>query len=422
MRDSTSTYKRNFMIAATLAVAMPSLANISSRMFTYEFTGMEYIGYYLKMWLNAYEGYPFVVKASVAVLVLSIFMIIILSFALVYDKVNNGRKDRFYNKINKKYGEVLREIIGDPDNLADKEVLDRTKFKDEGWKGWRMFYVGRLITEAKAAVYDNYNGHNVSAVVRVFGLHEFVENELTYGSFNNRVKCMQLAQFLMIDVAESILVRLLNDNNKVLRKEVRMYYVWLSEYHPFRMFTDEKTDYEYRPWDSLEIHHLLRARRIDHKEIPSLVPVVSQCPDKRLKSCLIREVAYWGSYEDMVKMRDYITDKEEMFRRAAIQCMGIAKFEFAEQPLEQNYSQQSEELKVETLYAILRIRSGKALPFFVGAFGEASVATTKFAILLCMWLYNEESRDTFEMLESSTGEKDKIFFQEVRACNEDPTK
>lgn len=420
VRKRSTMSKRCFLSAAAMLCSMGMMANISSRMFRYEFTGLEYIGYYLTQWTNIYMGYPFVVKASVAILVSSIVMVVVLSLALMYDKFENARKERFYNNLMKRYGDKLLQLFADKHNYTDEQVLEMTGFKDEGWKGWRMFFVGRLLVDVKSQVYDEYNFSNVAAAVRVFGLHEFVENQLTFGSFNNRVKSMQLSQFLMINVAESILVRLLNSSSHVLRKEVRMYYLWLSEYDPFRFFTDPKVDYEYRPWDSLEVHHLLRARKLSNKEIPSLVPVVSHCPDPQLKSCLIREVAYWGSYEDINKIRDYITDPETQYRSAAIQCMGIARFEFAEQSLEHAYSQQTEELKEQTLYAILRIRSGKALPFFVEAYGEAGVATTKFAILLCMWWYNDESRETFEMLESSADDNDILLFKEVRANLDDP--
>lgn len=420
MSKATEMQKRFSLLALALLSCAPVLANISSRMFGYKFTGFEYFGYYLTQWMDAYMGYPFVVKASVAILVMSIGMVILLSLALMYDKFNNARKERFYRSLQKKYGDSLLSIFADKHSYTDEEVLSMTKFKDEGWKGWKMFFVGRLMVEVKSKTYDDYNFRNVEAAVRVFGLHQFVENELTFGSFNNRVKSMQLSQFLMIDVAESILVRLLNASSHVLRKEVRMYYLWLSDYEPFRFFTDPKVDYEYRPWDSLEVHHLLRARKLSGKEIPSLVPVVSSCPDVQLKSCLIREVAFWGSYEDIIKIRDYITDQEPFYRRAAIQCMGIARCEFAEQELEHAYSQQSEDLKEQTLYAILRIASGKALPFFVGAYGEAGTSTTKFAILMCMWWYNSEGRETFELLEASASDEDQILFREVRANQENP--
>lgn len=422
MRNAIKFRDKAILSAVFLLGCPPVMANIKSRMFTYKFTGLEFIGYYLTQWIDTYMGYPFVVKASVAILILSIFMVILLSVALMIDKYTNSRRERFYAKLKNRYGEVLLKIFADKKNYTDEEVLEMTQFKSEGWKGWRMFYVGQLLVDLKSEVYDEYNFSNVEAVVRVFGLQEFVENEMTFGSFSSRTKSMQLSQFLMINIPESILVQLLNSESHTLRKEVRMFYLWLSDYQPFRFFTDPNVNYEYRPWDSLEVHHLLRARRRANKEIPSLVPVVTNCPDMKLKSCLIREVAYWGTYEDIVKIREYITNDELCYRRAAIECMGIAKFEYAEQSLEHAYSQQTEELKQATLYTILRIRSGKALPFYVGAYGEAGSATTKLAILMCMWWYNDESRDTFEILETTASENDMLLFKEVRAVQEDPTK
>ena len=56
----------------------------------------------------------------------------------------------------------------------------------------------------------------------------------------------------------------------------------------------------------------------------------------------------------------------------------------------------------------------------MGAYGESTVATTKFAILMCMYWYNEESRETFELLESSADENDLLLFKEVRAVLVDP--
>lgn len=412
--------KRFVLQLAVMLCSLPALATISNRMYNYEFTGAEYVGYYLLRWVYVFQGYPFVVQASVTVLLLSILMVAFLSVRLAWGKYNNARKEKFYNKLKQRYGDILLKIFADKRNYTDEQVLEMTGYKDEGWKGWRMFYVGRLLVEIKSKAYDVYNYRNVNAAVRVFGLFGFVENELTFGSYSSHIKSLQLSQFLMIDVAESILVRLLSSSSHVLRKEVRMFYVWLSEYEPFRFFIDKNVDYEYRPWDSLEVHHMLRARKIGGKEIPSLVPIVHHCPDPQLKSCLIREVAYWGTYEDINKMRGYITADNTLYRSAAIQCMGIAKFEFAEQALEQAYSQQTEELKELTLYTILRIRSGKALPFYVGAYGESTVATTKFAILMCMYWYNEESRETFELLESSADENDLLLFKEVRAVLVDP--
>lgn len=117
--------------------------------------------------------YPFVVQVSLAVLFFSILMVVFLTPRLAWDKYNNARKEKFYAKLRNRYGDILLKIFADKHNYTDEEVLEMTNFKDEGWSGWRMFFVGRLMVETKSKVYDDYNYHNVEAAVRVFGLYGY---------------------------------------------------------------------------------------------------------------------------------------------------------------------------------------------------------------------------------------------------------
>ena len=384
----------------------------------FELSGLQYYSYYLSTWATAYTNYPFVVKVSVSILMVCAFSIGFLTFSLLRDKYLNQKHEHFYKKIKKKYYDKIYEIANEKEDLKIEDVTNRIDLSPEEkkkWKGWKMIYVGKLFIEVKSAIYNSYNYHNIQMLVRVFGLQEFIENTLTFGSKAYRVQAMRMSQFLMVNVPESILVRLLDLRANTLHKEVRMYYLWLSDYSPFRFFTDKNINYEYRPWDALEIHHLLKARKNAHKEMPSLLPIVSLCNDKQLKACLIREVAYWGTNDEVIKMTKYITGKETSYREAAIQCMGIAKCLKAEKILEDAYPQQSEELKVMTITALQQIHSGQAIPFLSKAYSDSTVTSTKFAILMCLWKYSDDSREVFYCLEKAAEGDDVLVFEEVKA-------
>lgn len=384
----------------------------------FELSGLQYYSYYLSTWATAYTNYPFVVKVSVSILMVCAFSIGFLTFSLLRDKYLNQKHEHFYKKIKKKYYDKIYEVANEKEDLKIEDVTNRIDLSPEEkkkWKGWKMIYIGKLFIEVKSAIYNSYNYHNIQMLVRVFGLQEFIENTLTFGSKAYRVQAMRMSQFLMVNVPESILVRLLDLRANTLHKEVRMYYLWLSDYSPFRFFTDKNINYEYRPWDALEIHHLLKARKNAHKEMPSLLPIVSLCNDKQLKACLIREVAYWGTNDEVIKMTKYITGKETFYREAAIQCMGIAKCLKAEKILEDAYPQQSEELKVMTITALQQIHSGQAIPFLSKAYSDSTVTSTKFAILMCLWKYSEDSREVFYCLEKTAEGDDVLVFEEVKA-------
>lgn len=384
----------------------------------FELSGLQYYSYYLSTWATAYTNYPFVVKVSVSILMLCAFSIGFLTFSLLRDKYLAQKHERFYKKLKKKYYDKILEVANEKEELKIEDVTNRIDLSPEEkkkLKGWKMIYVGKLFIEVKSAIYNTYNYHNIQMLVRVFGLQEFIEDTLTFGSKAYRVQAMRMSQFLMVNVPESILVRLLDLRANTLHKEVRMYYLWLSDYSPFRFFTDKNINYEYRPWDALEIHHLLKARKNAHKEMPSLLPIVSLCNDKQLKACLIREVAYWGTNDEVIKMTKYITGNESIYREAAIQCMGIAKCLKAEKILEDAYPQQSEDLKIMTITALQQIHSGQAIPFLSKAYNDSTVTSTKFAILMCLWKYNDDSKEVFYCLEKTAEGDDVLFFEEVKA-------
>lgn len=384
----------------------------------FELSGLQYYSYYLSTWATAYTNYPFVVKVSVSILMLCAFSIGFLTFSLLRDKYLAQKHEHFYKKLKKKYYDKIYEVANEEEDLKIEDVTNRIDLSPEEkkkLKGWKMIYVGKLFIEVKSAIYNTYNYNNIQMLVRVFGLQEFIENTLTFGSKAYRIQAMRMSQFLMVNVPESILVRLLDLRANTLHKEVRMYYLWLSDYSPFRFFTDKNINYEYRPWDALEIHHLLKARKNAHKEMPSLLPIVSLCNDKQLKACLIREVAYWGTNDEVIKMTKYITGKETSYREAAIQCMGIAKCLKAEKILEDAYPQQSEDLKAMTITALLQIHSGQAIPFLSKAYSDSTVTSTKFAILMCLWKYSDDSREVFYCLEKTAEGDDVLIFEEVKA-------
>lgn len=406
-------------IVLTGLTSIPASADsIAGRMTGYEFSGFGYIDYYLKIWLNGFVDYPWVVRVSVLILLACMCSVLFLTVRLIVDKIIDIRRRRFRSKLWKKYRDVLCDIFVTKERLDDIDIKNRaglTESETKKWKGWKMFEVGNLFIDVKAEKYDVYRQENVIAAARVFGLQSFLESSTTFGSAKVRIKSLRVALFLMLDLPESILVRLLNSRSYTMRKEVRMYYLWLSDYAPFRFFTDPKMNYEFRLWDALEVHHLLRARRKAGKEIPSLVPVVNECPDAQMKACLIREVAYWGSGDEIKSMESYLSSPTSLFRLAAIQCMGIARCKEGEDKLQAVYAQQSESLRVAICETMSRIGSGRAVPFFVECYENSEVQQTKFHILRCLVNYNSQGRREFERLEQKANSRDEVIFRQVRA-------
>lgn len=407
------------MVTFVMGCLTISAESILDRMRTRDISNWQYIDYYLHIFSTQYENYPFVVRTCIIILLVSCISILCFTILLIFQKVKDNRNNWYYNSLYNRYYTKVVDILSAQENLDYQDVAKRLgvteKQRQRLRKGSRMFMLGRLLMQVKSEYYDTYNQANIQQIVRAFGLREHMEHVFTFGSMARRLRAMQLAQFLQIDVPESILVRLLNSSSFTLRKEVRMYYLWLCDYAPFRFFEDTSYNYEYSPWDSLEIHHLLRARQRAGKEMPSLPPVVAVCQDEQLKACLIREVGFWGKPEEVARMENYFLSSDMGIRIAAIDCIGIARSARAEHKLVEMYPTQPERVQLHTLKAVMQISSGNAVGFLVRAWADCTVMSVKINLLLCLWNYSDLGKEEFARLENHTTGADRLLFGQVRA-------
>lgn len=407
------------MVTFVMGCLTVSSESILDRMRTRDIANWQYIDYYLHIFSTQYENYPFVVRTCIVILLVSCISIFCFTILLISQKVKDNRNNWYYNSLYNRYYTKLVDISSTQEDLDYQDVAQRLgvteKQRQRLRKGARIFMLGRLLMQVKSEYYETYNQANIQQIVRAFGLTEHMEHVFTFGSMAKRLRAMQLAQFLMIDVPESILVRLLNSSSSTLRKEVRMYYLWLCDYDPFRFFEDTSYDYEYRPWDNLEIHHLLRARQRAGKEMPALLPVVTVCRDERLKACLIREVGFWGKPDEIEGMERYFDSNNMAIRMAAIDCMGIARSARAEHRLVEMYPAQPKRVQLHTLEAVMQIDSGNAVGFLVRAWTDCTVMSVKLNLLLCLWHYSDLGREEFARLEHRATGADLLLFGQVRA-------
>lgn len=293
------------------------------RMRTRDFSPIDYMGYVLTMWYNGFFNYPFVVRVSIFMILICCISMVFFTISISVNKHFEGRRNRIYNRYYKRFYDIFCEITLNKDKLTRNEIDERigltTRDIARRKKPKYMFALCMLLVQVKSDYYNEYNYRNVRTLCNALAIEEFMERMLVFGSRTNRRRALQISQFMMIDLPESVLVRLLNSVNQVIRKETRMYYLWLSDYNPFRFFMEsELHNYEWREWDALEIHFLMRARHIANKEMPSLPPIIAECENEKLQACLIREVGYWGTAEDMDNMKKYLAHKSQVVRQATI--------------------------------------------------------------------------------------------------------
>ena len=79
------------------------------------------------------------------------------------------------------------------------------------------------------------------------------------------------------------------------------------------------------------------------------------------------------------------------------------------------YAHQNEQLRLFILRALVTFNTGRAIPFFLKAWSESKVQSTKLNIIMSLSLYGEKGMEEFERLERECTDKDDRFlFKQVR--------
>lgn len=396
--------------------------HIRDNMGTYEFSVLDYVGYVFTMWYNGYFNYPFVVQASVIVLMLSCVSIVIIAIFGGRDYKLHVYRRNVYQKLYDHYYATFSDIARSGRKITNLELEGKLSFSEENIskrsRNEVMFQMCRLLVQVRAENFTS-DKENFVRMCQVLGIHKFLERMLVFGSRSQRLRALQMAQFMMLDLPRSVLVRLLDSIVPAIRKEARMYYTWLSPSNPFRFFEEDGGHYDWRPWDALEIHFLLEARVQAHKEMPTLPPVVALCHDDDLRACLIREVGYWGNGKEVDEMKKYMDSKNLTICESVVECFAQARATWAEPWLMSVCPRQPEQIRISIMRALFRMKTGYAVPFFLRAWERTKVLNVKLSVLLALYHYNDEGRAEWERLrKEDTVPEEKMLFDQIEAAEE----
>lgn len=378
--------------------------NIAERMYTRDLSEWQYLTIFLTWWYDNYFDYPVIVRICIFVILLSSTSVTCVMLLIAYNKANGYFFQKQYNALHERFYTVLSELFKEKRNLSFQEVQQRLDLKMQDLRKRKrkryMFALCMLLVNVKNDFYSEamYNFNNVRMIVVVLGVQDFLEKMLMFGTLTQRKNAIQISQFLMLIMSESILVRLLRSSNKILSKEIRMYYLWLSDSKPFRFFEEESYYYTWCPWDALSIHFLLTARHKAGKEIPSLTPVINNCANLQLQTTLIKEIGYWGNKDDIENIKQYLDNSKPKRCLAAVECLTSAHVSAAEDKLMEIYQFQTEKVKLYILRALVLFNTGRALDFFVKAWNDSKVLSVKLNVLIALQTYGENGRKELKHL------------------------
>lgn len=381
--------------------------------------GTDYIRYFYNTVKGTYAKYPWVVQISYIIVLLCILLVFIVSIIMAWDIYTRKKNARMFNEIKQKYYGTLSEIVKQDRILARSEIYsmimpDRIT---ESSYTYRMRWIELFILLRADTDLKEPSITNIRNTMEILGLSEFMENRLIYGKDKEKLRVIQAARLLDMQLSDSIMTGIVNNRDIRLHKAARFYYMLINKDDPYLFFENDKMNDQFSVWDKLELHQLFADCHEAGKKLPSFIPLIRQLSNPEIAAFFIKETAYWGNDIEVGYLEEYFDSPNQSFRRAAFEGMGLRRFAQAEEKMKECFFNQSESLKRVILESILAIKSGNSIDFIKEAFYTSASRFTKRTALYCLWHYNKHGQTIFTEMKKLASPDELVLFDQIDRTN-----
>lgn len=378
-------------------------------------TGTDYIVYLYNALQGTYGQYPWVVQISYLIVVLCILGVIFLSGLMAWDIYRRKRSERMFNVLKNKYYGTLCKIASADRILSREELYERlapdsiTETDRDYLIQWiELFILLRADVDLKEPAVTN-----IRHTMELLGLNEFMENRLIYGADKEKLRVIQAARLLDMQLPDSVMAGIVNNRDIRLHKAARFYYILINKDDPYLYFENEKMNDPFTVWDRLELHQLFKDCHNAGKKLPSFIPLIRQLSNPEIAAFFIRETAYWGSDIEVAHLVEYFDAPDQNFRKAAFEGVGLRRFAEAEEPMKACFFNQSEPVRRIILESLLAIGSGRSVDFMREVFYSSASRFTKRTALYCLWRYSDEGRAAVREMKAQAPPEEQTLFEQI---------
>lgn len=377
--------------------------------------GTDYFLYFFTSVREAYIHYPWVVQISYLIVLLCILGVALLLILMARDIVRRKKEARMLRTLQTKYYEPLLQIAHADHKLTPDEIsqiLQPERITETSY-AYRMKWIELFILLRADTDLQEPSVSNIQQSMSLLGLNEFMENRLIYGRDSEKLRVIQAARLLNMQLPDSVMSGIVNNRNTRLQKAARLYYILINKDDPYLFFDNNSMHEPLSVWDQLELHQLFADCHHAGKRLPSFIPLIRQLSQPETAAFFIRETAFWGSEPEVAHLEEYFNAPEQSFRRAAFEGMGLRRFAPAEEQMKACFWNQSETLRRVILESILRIRSGESVDFLRTAFLESSSRLTKRTALMCLWHYGPDGQQAFREIRQTAAPDEQVIFAQI---------
>ena len=344
-----------------------------------------------------------------------------MGFALIYLSRVNKNKRKLQRRMEEKYGkgmdymlsaeaqkrmstQEIAAVFGVDKEGVGKEILKNRREKETFVQ---MFYL-RFITERS----DYANRDNITSLLYLFGIPEFLEKEISLRSMKKKVDAMSKIRTFKLPVSPWVINKLLNSNYLRVRRLAMYSNIMLSSDTDLDYFETDFFDKHCCIKDEIELAYSLQRRRRAGLKLPNLARWANLQKNEQSQCMFVRlmrrfdELEYCSQLTELFKTQ---ARKKKLIEEIS-RTWGYLHYTDGEDLLIDALLTQPDDTKVAIMHALTRFATGKSKGALLDGFRNTANPHVRFEALRCMYNYGDEGRAMFYDLEKKATESDKKFF------------
>jgi len=368
-----------------------------------------FIEYYLYYLYYTFLGFPFIIRVAVFAITVFVPVFAIAFFTLTHVRQRYYQKRRLQEILRKKYYDKIRSIITSEKMYLPNEIETTLNCNVKKLSKKKK----RILTNNILKIYDReefVNESNYQRLIDYFGLRQFWEGKLKYGTLASRQRALRKLDDFDIEIPGSVITSLTYNRNQYLRKRARSSYMYFSKNSPFK-FLDENFDKTFNNWDKVEIHRMLN-RRLD-KGLPNLSQWLKNSENSDFQCFLVDEIKHFNQDICAPYLHEMLETQDIMLRKHCIEALGEMRYCESEKSLVNSYAMQPLIVQQSIIKAVQKLNTGKSLSFLEQAYNDAHDSESRIAILRAIFNYGEKGKVLFASMKNGASGFSALVFEHV---------
>lgn len=378
----------------------------------------DYYLYYLSYLSSLYNGYPFIIRMTVF-MVMGLGLVIFYGILrLLYMGLMIHLKANRIAKTKTHFEEKLIFVMKSRTNYDVEEIRQLLNYDISNTKRWRPEIITDVVLAVKNLMLQRgeLNTINYKNCLQALHLMAFWEKRIRTSGVGKRRAALQIVGDMDNGINSGILSKSTFHKNRYIRKTARDLYTSQDTYNPFR-FMEENFDDEFTQLDKLRLHATL-IKRSNEGKLPNLMRWVSSSKNPNYIIFIVREIGYFKQHEVAETLMEFLEKHENRdVRTQVVLTLGELEHHACSAQLIARYTLESTVVRTAIIKTMGKLKSDLTLSFLVDAYHATADANTKLLIARAISNHEEQGDHVLRTLqrEVSRDEKEHILLDQVFA-------